>query len=175
MVKKSVSRLQLMARAQAGDREAFHALFKDIGPFIIRSLQRRLPDSREVEDICQEVMVAVYKSRHTYQPNRPFEPWLFGIIRNVTGKHFRRDQERLVLEVPVDDLPELCAEDSWTPEIEWREAVGQLSFMQIEALGLTKLQGLSVAEAAKRTGTSISSIKVRVHRAYASLKRPLLS
>jgi DNA-directed RNA polymerase specialized sigma24 family protein len=83
-----------------------------------------------------------------------------GIIRNVTGKHFRRDQERLVLEMPMDDLPELGVEDSWTPEIELREAVGQLSFMQIEALGLTKLQGLSVAEAAKRTGTSISSIKV---------------
>jgi RNA polymerase sigma factor (sigma-70 family) len=120
-------------------------------------------------------MVAVYNSRHTYQPNRPFEPWLFAIIRNVTDKHLRRDQERLVFGVPVDDLPELCAEDSWTPEIELREAVGQLSSMQIEALGLTRLQGLSVGEAAKRAGASISSIKVRVHRAYTSLKRSLLS
>jgi RNA polymerase sigma-70 factor (ECF subfamily) len=118
-----------------------------------------LPDSSEVEDICQEIMVAVYKSRHKYQPNRPFEPWLFAIIRNVTGKHLRRDQERLAFEVPVDDFPELCAKDSWTAEIELREAVGQLSSMQTEALGLTKLDGLSVAEAAKRTGTSIVQLK----------------
>jgi hypothetical protein len=65
-----------------------------------------------------------------------------------------------------DDLSELCAKDSWTADVESREAVGQLSSMQIEALGLTKLQG-AVAEAAKRTGTSISSIKARVHRASA--------
>src|SRR5262249_29881663 len=119
-----------MARAQAGDLEAFHALFKDIGPFIFRSLQRWLPDSSEVEEICQEIMVAVYKSPHTYQPNRPFESWLFAIIRNVTGKHLRRDQERLAFEVPVDELPELCAKASWTAEIELRGAVGQLSSMQ---------------------------------------------
>jgi hypothetical protein len=78
----SVSGPRLMGRAQSGDREAFHELFKDIGPFITRSLQRRLLDVNEVEDICQEVMVAVYKSRHTYQPDRPFEPWLMAIIRN---------------------------------------------------------------------------------------------
>jgi hypothetical protein len=43
-----------MARAQAGDREAFHALLKDIGPFIIRSLQRQMPDSSEVEDMPRD-------------------------------------------------------------------------------------------------------------------------
>jgi RNA polymerase sigma-70 factor (ECF subfamily) len=84
-------------------------------------------------------MVAVYKSRHTYQPNRPFEPWLFATIRNVTRKHLCRDQERLAFEVPVDDLPELCAQDSWTADVELDKAVGQLSCRQIEALALTQL------------------------------------
>jgi RNA polymerase sigma-70 factor, ECF subfamily len=171
---KSVIRQQLMARAQSGDREAFHELFKDIGPFITRSLQLRLPNLNELEDICQEVMVAVYKSRHTYQPERPFEPWLFAIVRNVTANHIRRVQERSAVEVQLDELPEILVKDSGTSEMELREAVAQLSSTQIEALGLIKLQGLSVAEAAKRTGTSASAIKVRAHRAYGSLKRSLL-
>jgi RNA polymerase sigma factor (sigma-70 family) len=161
---KSESRQQLMARAQSDDREAFHQLFKDIGPFITCSLQLRLPSRNELEDICQEVMVAVYKSRHTYQPDRPFEPWLFAIIRNVTGNHMCRVQERLAVEVQLDELPEISAKDGWTAEMELRQAVAQLSSSQIEALGLIKLQGLSVAEAAKRTGTSVSAIKVRAHR-----------
>src|SRR5690348_5449556 len=96
-----------MARAQKGEREAFHTLFKDIGPFITRSLRRRLPSS-EIEDICQEILIAVYKSRHTYEPGRPFEPWLFAIIRNVTGKYLHRLQGRRAVEVELDEVPDLC-------------------------------------------------------------------
>jgi RNA polymerase sigma-70 factor (ECF subfamily) len=148
-----------MARAQSGDREAFYELFKDIGPFIIRSLQRRLLDVSEVEDICQEVMVAVYKSRHTYQPDRPFELWLLAIIRNVKGKHLHRIQERMAVEVQMDELPEILVKDGWTSEMELREALAQLSSTQLEAIGLIKLQGLSVAEAAKHTGTASVQLK----------------
>lgn len=171
---KSASRAQLVARAQSGDREALHTLFKDIGPFITRSLRRRLPDIRDIEDICQEVLVAVYKSRHTYQPDRPFEPWLFAIIGKVTGNHLRRDQKRLAVQIQLDELPELCNEGTSGEESELREALEQLSPAQVEALAFTKLLGLSIDEAARRTGTSVSSMKVRVHRAYQSLKRSLL-
>jgi len=164
-----------MARAQSGDREALHTLLKDIGSFITRSLRRRLPDIRDIEDICQEVLVAVYKSRHTYQPNRPFEPWLFAIVRKVTANHLRHDRKRLAMQIQLDELPELCNQSTSSGELELREALKQLSSAQLEAVALTKLRGLSIDEAARRTGTSASSMKVRVHRAYQSLKRSLLS
>jgi RNA polymerase sigma factor (sigma-70 family) len=170
---KSVSRAQLMERAQGGDREAFHILFKEVGPLITRFLRRRLSDNTEVEDICQETMLAVYKSRHTYQPERPFEPWLFAIVRKVSGEHLRRDRQRFGFQIHADELPETGVQDS-SQELELREAIEQLSATQIEALGLTKLLGLSVTEAARRAGTSAGSMKVRVHRAYESLKRSLL-
>jgi RNA polymerase sigma-70 factor, ECF subfamily len=130
-------------------------------------VQRRLSDISELEDICQEIMVAVYKSRHTYQPYRPFEPWLSAIIRNVSGKHIRRNQERLATEVYVDELPEIV-ESSWAVEMDLRQAVERLSPAQFEAFGLIKLLGLSVAEAAKRTGASVSAIKVRTHPSVSS-------
>jgi RNA polymerase sigma-70 factor (ECF subfamily) len=164
-----------MARAQSGDREALHTLLKDIGSFITRSLRRRLPDIRDIEDICQEVLVAVYKSRHTYQPDRPFESWLFAIVGKVMANHLRYDQKRLAVQIQLDELTELCNESTSGRELELREALEQLSPAQLEALVLTKLQGLSVDEAARRTGISASSMKVRVHRAYQSLKRSLLS
>jgi RNA polymerase sigma-70 factor, ECF subfamily len=171
---KSVSRAQLMARAQRGDREAFHSLFREIGPLITRLLRRRLSDNTEIEDICQEAMIAIYKSRHTYQPERPFEPWLFAIVRKVSGEHLRQARQRWGFQVAVDELPEMSIEGSPSEDLEMREAFAQLSPTQIEALGLTKLRGLSVEEAARRTGTSVGSMKVRVHRAYASLKRALV-
>jgi RNA polymerase sigma-70 factor, ECF subfamily len=171
---KSVSRAQLMERAQRGDREAFHILFKEVGPLITRFLRRRLADNTEIEDICQEVMIAIYKSRHTFQPERPFEPWLFAIVRKVSGEHFRRERQRLEFQIVVDELPELGTEGGAGQNLEVREALEQLSPTQMEALSLTKVEGLSVEEAAQRAGTSIGSMKVRVHRAYESLKRSLL-
>jgi RNA polymerase sigma-70 factor (ECF subfamily) len=78
-------------------------------------------------------------------------------------------------QVPIDELSEIGVESSSSQDLELREALQRLSPVQIEALTLTKLQGLSVEEAARRAGTSVGSMKVRVHRAYASLKRLLLS
>jgi len=163
-----------MERAQGGDREAFHTLFDEIGPLITRFLRRRQSNSSEIEDICQEAMIAVFKSRHTYQPERPFEPWLFAIVRKVSGEHYRRARQRLDFQVLVDELPDIRSDSSSGHELEMREALGQLPPTQIEALALTKIRGLSVEEAAERTGTSVGAMKVRVHRAYESLKRSLL-
>jgi len=163
-----------MQRAQTGDRDAFHALFRDIGPLVTDFLRRRLADKTEIEDICQEILIAVYKSRRTFQPQRPLEPWLFAIVRKVTAEHFRRAR-RVGFQVPIDELSEIGVESSSSQDLELREALQRLSPVQIEALTLTKLQGLSVEEAARRAGTSVGSMKVRVHRAYASLKRLLLS
>jgi RNA polymerase sigma-70 factor (ECF subfamily) len=171
---KSASRAQLMEQAQGGNREAFHILFKDIGPLITRFLRRRLSDNSELEDICQEAMIAVYKSRHTYQPERPFEPWLFAIVRKVSAEHFRQQRQRFGFQIQLDELPDIGGEVGSTNDLELREALEQLSPMQMEALGLTKVIGLSVEEAALRSGATVGSIKVRVHRAYESLKRSLL-
>jgi RNA polymerase sigma-70 factor (ECF subfamily) len=163
-----------MELAQNGNRRAFHALFKQIEPLITRSLRRRFPHNTEIEDICQEVLFAVYKSRHSYQPAHPFEPWLFAIVRKVSGEHCRRDQRRFGFQVPIDKIPEIRIESTPSLDLELRDALDQLSPMQIEALRLTKLLGLSVVEAARRASTTAGSMRVRVHRAYESLRKSLL-
>jgi DNA-directed RNA polymerase specialized sigma24 family protein len=142
---KVVDRAQLMARAQKGDREAFHTLFKDIGPFITRSLRQRLPGG-EVEDICQEMLIAVYKSRHTYQSHRPFELWLFAIIQNVTGKYLDHNHKRQRVEAQLDEFPDVSIEGGSGLELDLRAALEQLPLTQLQALALTKVLGLSIAD-----------------------------
>jgi RNA polymerase sigma-70 factor (ECF subfamily) len=163
-----------MEGAQAGDRQAFHLLFKAIGPLVTSFVRRRVRDPAEVEDICQEALMAVYRSRQTYQPSRPFEPWLFAIVRNVTARHLMNYRERHGWQQPVDYMPEVSVEDGAGLRLEMHEALAQLSPAQIEALSLTKLEGLSIEEASLRAGTSAGSMKVRVHRAFESLKRSML-
>jgi RNA polymerase sigma-70 factor (ECF subfamily) len=170
---KSLNRARLMERAQGGDREAFQALFQDIGPIITRFLRRRVRDQTDVEDVCQEALIGVFKSRHTYQTGRPFEPWLFAIVRNVASAYFRRGLQQAMWLESVGDLPETMAEEGSERTLELREAFSQLSPNQVEAVRLIKVHGLSVAEASRRTGASVGSIKVRVHRAYQSLKESI--
>jgi RNA polymerase sigma-70 factor (ECF subfamily) len=170
---KSAARARLMERAQNGDREAFHTLFSDIGPLITRFLRRRLPDRGEIEDVCQEAMIAVYRSRHTYQPDRPFEPWLFAIVRRVSAEHLRRDRVQSEARVEMDEAPDPAVQDDSSLALELDQALGRLSPDQRQALSLTKLFGLSLAEASRRAGTTVGSMKVRIHRAHQSLRRSL--
>jgi RNA polymerase sigma-70 factor, ECF subfamily len=170
---KSAGRVRLMERAQNGDKEAFRALFDDIGPLITRFVRRRVFDQADVDDVGQEALIAIFKSRHTYQLTLPFEPWLFAIVRNVIAAHLQRNRQHIKWHEPGSELPETWAEDESTLAVELRDGLNELSPDQLEALKLTKLSGFSVAEAAMRAGTSVGSMKVRVHRAYVSLKRSL--
>jgi RNA polymerase sigma factor (sigma-70 family) len=171
---KKISRARLMERGRDGDRAAFVDLFRGIGPLITGFLRRRVRDGAEIEDICQEVLLAVYRSRHTYQSGRPLEPWLFAIVRKVSSEHLRRTRQRFAWQVETDEMPEPAAEENPSLAVEFREALEQLSPSQREALALTKLRGLSLAQAARHTGAAVGSMKLRVHRAYASLKRSLI-
>jgi RNA polymerase sigma-70 factor (ECF subfamily) len=163
-----------MERAQAGDKEAFQVLFGDVGPLITRFVRRRIPAQEEADDVCQEALLAIFKSRHTYQPARPFEPWLFAIVRNVFAAYLQRNRQHFTWQEPMSEIPEIGAEDESSLAAELSDGLRQLSPNQLEALKLTKLSGFSIAEAAARAGTSAGSMKVRVHRAYESLKRAML-
>jgi RNA polymerase sigma-70 factor (ECF subfamily) len=171
---KSADRTRLMGRAQDGDQEAFEVLFGDIGPIITRFVRRRLFDQAEVDDVCQEALLAIFKSRHTYQLARPFEPWLFAIVRNVLAAYLKRNRQRTTWHEPMSEIPEIGADDESSLAIELSDSLKELSPNQLEALKLTKVSGFSIAGAATKAGTSAGSMKVRVHRAYESLKRSIL-
>jgi RNA polymerase sigma-70 factor (ECF subfamily) len=141
---------------------------------IARFLRRRIADEHELRDICQETLLVIYKSRHTYQPSRALEPWLFAIARHVGATHFKRYASRVAWQEITDELPEAAASDSGYSTVRFREAFAQLPESQREALVLIKLDGLSLREACKRTGSSVGALKLRVHRAYEALKTNLL-
>jgi len=162
---------QLMVRAQKGDKEAFQQLLADVGPLITRFVTRRIHEQNEVEDVCQEILLALCKSRHTFQPARPLEPWLFSIAHNVCADHNHRQWSRLSKQKFVDDMPEDAAEGEASGALDLRLALDGLPRPQLEALRLIKVEGLSLAQASELTGDSVGSLKVRVHRAYAFLKK----
>ena len=162
---------RLMARMQDGDNESCRTLLDDIGPMIMNFLRRRIADRTELEDVYQETLLAFFQARHTYEPARPLEPWLFAIARNIAADHARRYWTRARVEQLTDKLPELAMVGELGCEPGLGSAMAQLPEQQREAFSMLKLEGLSIQEAAQRSGTSTGALKVRAHRAYKALRK----
>jgi len=170
---RSKMRTRLMRRMQDGDRDACRALLDDVGPAVTRFLRRRIVDPNELEDVYQEVFMALYEARHTYEPDRPFEPWLFAIARNLAADHARRQFSRAKWEELTAEPPERPHADPLAAPPDLEGILEQLPSAQREAFSLLKLDGMSLEVAAARTGISVGALKVRAHRAYVALKKIL--
>jgi RNA polymerase sigma-70 factor, ECF subfamily len=168
---RSVWRARLMERLQQGDADACAALLDDIGPLLTRFLRRRIADHQEIEDVYQEVMMAIFEARHTYEPSRPLEPWLFAIARNIAADYTRRRWSRARWEELVGELPERQAEAADISMLELDKVLASLPSDQREAFSMLKLEALSLEAAAARAGISVVALKARAHRAYKSLKK----
>jgi RNA polymerase sigma-70 factor (ECF subfamily) len=172
----------LMAAAQAGDLAAYRALLAAIAPIVRRVIRRRHPflSMEDCEDLVQDVLLSVHSVRATYDPNRPFLPWLIAITRHRVADAARRHVRQKAWEVAVDEYPEtFSAADANTSAVEYgdaealRQAMAALPEGQRTALQLTKLDELSLKEAAGRSGMSIAALKVASHRATKALRAML--
>src|SRR6185369_16440135 len=164
----------LMLAAQAGDQDSYRVLLEELQPVLRSYVKRRIRDEEAANDICQDVLLTMHRVRHTFEPGRAFEPWLYAIARSRFIDHLRRRRRRGDLEVCGDDLPEAVAgqhEAGWSRVLEVLDALPE---SQREAFSMLKLEGLSVEEASRRAGVSVSALKVRAHRAYGALRRAML-
>jgi RNA polymerase sigma factor (sigma-70 family) len=166
-----------MARAQGGDRQAYHRLLEDIAPYVRALAARRLLNHSDVEDAVQDVLLTVHAIRHTYDPARPFGPWLVAIANRRIVDWLRREGRAIARDVEFDPddetfsplQPNIVEEAS--DERALRNAIDQLPPGQGKAIRLTKLEELSLKEAAAKSGMSIASLKVATHRALKNLRK----
>ncbi len=166
----------LLAAAQAGDARAYDTLLREITPRLRSLCRARIRDAAEAEDAVQDALMTIHALRHTYDPERPFGPWLSTIATRRAVDRLRRRGRGAGRESNIDDLPEGAA--SVAPVAEeriaarnLRDAVSSLPESQRTALRLAKLEDLSLAEASARSGLSVGALKVATHRAMQSLRK----
>jgi RNA polymerase sigma-70 factor (ECF subfamily) len=134
--------------------------------------------------MVQEILIVVHDIRHTYEPGRPFKPWLGTIATRRCIDSLRQRMRRNLHELADDDALAQVADDSVAgmPEAqlereqeqgEVRRAVQALPARQREAVELLRLRELSLNEAAEESGQAVGSLKVAVHRAMKSLQRAI--
>jgi RNA polymerase sigma factor (sigma-70 family) len=157
----------LMTAAQSGNAGDYRRLLNEVGAWLHRYYIRRLPYTM-VDDTVQEVLLAVHEKRHTYDPSKPFGPWLAGIARYKWIDRLRA-MKAASLEELSDDLPVLDHGEAVQSARSLEVLLSKLKPAQAEVIRLVKLQGLSIEEAATRTGQTISLVKVNIHRGLGRL------
>jgi RNA polymerase sigma-70 factor (ECF subfamily) len=170
----------LMAEAQSGNKEACQQLFPELAIRTRRLakhlLSRSVPeqDGSVLEDLTQEVLLAIHSNRSTYDQTRPFFHWFYAIARFKVVDHIRAvrnlqhyvedssrkgiDRAGLNVAVITGEAEDLIA------------AFSKLTPKQRDIIELTKIQGLSVKEVASIMSLSESNVKVLTHRALKTLK-----
>ncbi len=156
---------EYMVAAHRGDARAYERLLSELGSVIEAYLRSRFGPLSIIEDCVQECLLSIHSARHTYDPARPFRPWLFAIVRNRTIDMLRRSAvgERSGGE-PLDSE---FARVDYGPEagLVGGEILEGLKPEQRDALTLTKIFGYTIREAAEHCGISETAMKSRVSRA----------
>jgi RNA polymerase sigma-70 factor (ECF subfamily) len=168
----------LMAHAQDGDRSAYQRLLREITPYLRSLAARRHRDQSDVEDAVQDILLTVHAIRHTFDPTRPFGPWLVTIANRRLIDRLRRQGRRRDRETPLMPEHETFAEPQANLEErpdrhELEKAIDELSPMQRKAVRLLRLNEMSLKEASTASGMSIASLKINMHRAVKSLRKIL--
>lgn len=160
-----------MSLAQRGDEQAYQRLLVELGEVIAAYLYARFGGLEIMEDCVQECLFSVHSARHTYDPRRPFRPWLFAIVRNKAIDMLRSQHSYK----SMIDRSHYAIEEASSDQDEVAEGAvfGALNPAHREVLMLTKVIGLSIAEAARKLGVSESAVKVRVHRAIKASRKIL--
>jgi RNA polymerase sigma-70 factor, ECF subfamily len=165
----------LMTASLEGDAGAYHELLQRLTPHLRAYYRHRFARIRhgltEAEDLLQEALLAIHTHRHTYDQTQPFTPWVYAIARYKFLDYLRRTKSSLK-DMPIESAAELIANSDMTAVdsgLDVQRLLAGISPKAREAIQYVKLEGLSVSEAAVRSGMSESAVKVGVHRGLKAL------
>jgi RNA polymerase sigma-70 factor (ECF subfamily) len=179
----------LLRHAMAGDEEAFTRLYRRLRGVVYRFARQMSGESSVAEDVTQDVFLILLRRAELYDPQRgSLSTYLMRIARNETLRRLGRDRAYVAL-VEEEAAPDKDDKDTdenlivrsnplgnlmRDEEIESvRQAVLALPLHYREVVVLCELEEMSYGEAAALLGCAIGTVRSRLHRARALLKRRL--
>ena len=159
----------LMLQSLSGDGASYRLFLDELSLHLRSFLRRRLSRKpEEIEDIVQELLLAIHNQRHTYDSKLPLTVWVHAISRYKVIDWLRRRSRHDLKNDSLDEREELFAapDDSGAAEasLDIAKLLKQLPERQRLPIQYVKIEGGSIAEAAKRIGISESAVKIGIHR-----------
>jgi len=168
---------ELMVAYQGGELTAFDELYRKLAPKLRGYLSSLTWDPVLAEDLLQETFLQIHRSRHTYLPPRPVQPWAFAIARHVFLMERRQRTRRRRLESdPIGELPEIpvpAVMAKLGTKSDVRRALAGLAADRREAVLLHHVWGFSFGEIGAMLGIREGTAKLRAHRAVTALRDSL--
>jgi len=169
-----------MDRYATGDDSAFADVYDAVGPRVHSFLLRQTRDRVSADDLLQQTLLQMHRKRGTYVTGLPVLPWAFAIARRLHIDELRRrktdapwsargveENDQLASSSPHDELASCEVAALVVVEL------ARMPKTQRVAFELLKVEGLSHQEAAQTLGTTVSAVKLRAFRAYATIRAVL--
>jgi RNA polymerase sigma-70 factor (ECF subfamily) len=171
--------VSLMAAAQNGDQQCYARLLRGVTP-LLRHMARqewRMASDADIEDVVQETLLTLHAVRHTYDPRRPFLPWLLTLLHRRVVDAVRRRSRTYKREIAVDALdvtfPHIPTNNEQELPVDGealRKAIALLPASQRQAIELLKQKEIPLKVVSAMTGMSVTALKVATHRAMKALR-----
>lgn len=169
---------ELSRLCRQGDAAAWRELLRRFSPMVYRLSVRMVGSGGQADDACQDTFLRVHRSIANFDPTRPLKPWIARIAHNVC----LRMLERPGVQVPepgweasapaIESGPEDHAARSEASEL-LVDALDTLSAQDRALVVMRYREGLSIAEASEVSGLPVNTVKTRLHRARAALRKLL--
>jgi RNA polymerase sigma-70 factor (ECF subfamily) len=164
-----------MDRYALGDESAFAEVYNGLAPRLLGFLRRRVRNDALADELLQQTFLNIHANRGHYRTGLDVVPWAFAIARRLSIDVLRRSG-REVLEDP--EYGEHASTDPNPDElfalrdaaVRMRQSLASLPRNQREAFELVKGEGLTLVQAAQTLGTTVTAVKLRLHRAYEALR-----
>ncbi len=159
---------QLLERLINDDEDAFCELYAIYKPKLLLFAIKYLKSAEYAEDIVQEAFISVWQNRFNINPNMPFSPYVYTIVKNrILNLLSRLDKERdlkeVILSNAIDSSP--TAEDKITAEEInnlFREALEHLTPKQRQVFEMSRTDMMSHREIADQLGISIYTVQEHI-------------
>lgn len=182
---KPVADEELMVAFMNGTESAFDELVNRYAPKITNFAYRQVAHFATAEEIAQDTFIAVFRKKHTYNPDYRFSSWVYKIAVNLCRMHFRkmksmpatvsieesREEGRARLDAVLVDGSESPAAMLGRRDVERRlqEAISSLPVKQRQVFTLSFYEEKSYDEIARLVGCSPGTVASRKHAAVKAL------
>ena len=165
----------VMEAVKSGDLQQASLLFERYNRRIYNFLAKMTMDQQLAEDLCQNVFLRMIKYRSSYRDGSRFQSWIYQIARNVFSDHYQSVKNRYASFVDVEKIGDHMADNEESQQMDEKEILLQRSMARLteeqrELLVLTRFQQMKYEEVAELMDTTVSNIKVKIHRAIIRLR-----
>ncbi|MEO5580532.1 MAG: sigma-70 family RNA polymerase sigma factor [Gemmatimonadaceae bacterium] len=169
--------LDAVSRAQAGDVDAFEAIYREHSPRVYALCLRLAGDSgADASELMQDVFIRAWRGLGSFRGDCAFSSWLHRLAVNVMLETARSDKRRTSRVLVMEDPDTVGAPSaSVTPDLrmDLEDAMARLPPGARMAFVLHDIEGYKHEEIAEQLGVAVGTVKAQLHRARKLLIKAL--